>query len=491
MHNLETWFDPQWYLQQYPDVARAGLDPLKHYLNNGIEEGRLPSLLQALAWETTLWEQTAPSDECLQALNELHISTNPVEASYAAFALGRWHAGQGQWLKAASALAVRSQISPRLPAHNGAELLEVEALTRSGQLAMAWEKLGQLRHTAPEFLDSFLATANLLSACAEQFDDAPETVKQAWQVQRLGWINLMWQQAGLDVIQPAQPERSLSLDNLAPAGPLSGAEVFVQDAGTPLVSVIVPAYNAELGLETALRSLAEQTLANAFPGAVEVIVVDDASTDHTADIAEAFAASTPGFRVLRQPENAGAYAARNRALAEARGQCLTVHDADDWSHPRKLEIQWRGLQDNPQWMACNSHWVRCDSQMVFSRWRMEESWIYRNTSSLMFRRVVFERLGYWDQVRVEADTEFYYRIRTAFGPGSTGEVLPGIPLAFGRVVPTALTVMSATHLATQYAGVRADYRKAAFEWHATADGELYLPRQPEQRPFPAPVAILP
>jgi hypothetical protein len=129
---------------------------------------------------------------------------------------------------------------------------------------------------------------------------------------------------------------------------------------------------------------------------------------------------------------------------------------------------------------------------MFSRWRMEEGWVYRNTSSLMFRRKVFDVLGYWDEVRVEADTEYHYRIRAAFGPQVTGEVLPGVPLAFGRVVPTALTVLPKTHLVTQFNGVRAEYRKAAFAWHAQAQApeDLYLSRSADQRAFEAPADIL-
>ncbi|MCA0912776.1 hypothetical protein [Marinobacter nauticus] len=50
----EKWFDPHWYLQQYPDIARAGLNPLEHYLNHGINEGRLPCRLRSLEWDQAL-----------------------------------------------------------------------------------------------------------------------------------------------------------------------------------------------------------------------------------------------------------------------------------------------------------------------------------------------------------------------------------------------------------------------------------------------------
>ncbi|TVT30965.1 glycosyltransferase family 2 protein [Marinobacter vinifirmus] len=488
--NASRWFDPDWYLQQYPDIAQAGLEPLQHYLNHGVKEGRLPCRLASLEWDQALWQQEQAEADCVQALTRLAASENPLEASYAAFALGRWHGWQDNWQEAARVLVARSQQPPRLPAHHGPDLLAVEALTRSGQLAGAWRRLLPLQQAEPEHADVCLAVANLLGAQVQQFEAAPAPVKQAWQNQRLGWINRVWRQAGLEPAQQAGSDQPLTIDNLAAPQPVPALTVEPDDR--PLVSVIIPAYNAESGLRTALNSLVGQTLARAFPGAVEVVVVNDASTDNTAAIADAFAWQNPDVRVIHQTENSGAYAARNRGLAEARGQCITVHDADDWSHPRKLEAQWQALQEHPQWMACNSHWVRCTPDLQFSRWRMEEGWVYRNTSSLMFRRQVFETLGYWDEVRVEADTEYYYRIRAAFGAQATGEVLPGVPLAFGRVVPTALTVLPKTHLITQFKGVRADYRKAAFAWHEQAAGaeQLYMHRNTKNRPFEAPVGIL-
>ncbi len=109
-------------------------------------------------------------------------------------------------------------------------------------------------------------------------------------------------------------------------------------------------------------------------------------------------------------------------------------------------------------------------------------------------REIFEALGYWDRVRVEADTEYCYRIRAAFGNQAIGEVLPGVPLAFGRTVADSLTAVGATHLITQFGGVRGDYREASQAWHRAGTGRperLYLPAEPDERPFAVPEAMLP
>lgn len=476
-------FDPEWYLGRYPDVAQVRMSPLLHFITHGEAEGRLPCELQAHAWDEALWARRVSPEHCLQALETLRETGDLPEASLAGFVAARWHAGQGDWQAAANCLAGRPTGEQALPRHVGPLLLAVEAFGRSGRLAMAWQAMSALQRQAAALADTQLAVANLLAWQGECLPEAPGALQAEWQRQRLAWINSVWKQQGLSTVGLVDTTDAPALDNLR--GPVDDS--MGSDA-SPLVSVIVPVYNAEETLPTALRSLAGQRHV-----ALEVIVVDDASDDTSASVAEAFAERDTRFRVLRQPVNQGAYAARNRGIAEARGDMMTVHDSDDWSHPDKLATQVRGLIRHPDWMACCSHWVRTSPALVFSCWRMEQGWSYRNVSSLMFRRRVFEVLGYWDEVRAEADTEYYYRIRAAFGNQSVGEVLPGVPLAFGRQAENSLTSVGGTHLATQFHGARADYRQASQAWHAQArrPEDLFLPRRPEQRPFEVPVVLLP
>ncbi len=104
------------------------------------------------------------------------------------------------------------------------------------------------------------------------------------------------------------------------------------------VSVVIPTYNsAELVVE-AVRSVLAQTRP-----AAEVLVVDDGSTDDTADQLAAFG---PPVRVIRK-ENGGVSSARNRGVAEASGERIAFLDADDVWHPRKLETQLGVLEAHP------------------------------------------------------------------------------------------------------------------------------------------------
>lgn len=107
----------------------------------------------------------------------------------------------------------------------------------------------------------------------------------------------------------------------------------------PLVSVVIPAYNAEAYLGDCLRSVRAQT--GAFE--LEIIVIDDASTDGTADLASA------QERVLlcRQPVNRGPSSARNDGIGIARGDFVAFIDADDLWPPGKLAAQLAVLQRQP------------------------------------------------------------------------------------------------------------------------------------------------
>lgn len=120
------------------------------------------------------------------------------------------------------------------------------------------------------------------------------------------------------------------------------------------VSVIVPAYNAASTLTRALDSVAAQTV---LPQ--EIIIVDDSSTDATADVAAQWCATHPDLsaRVLRLSRNGGAGTARNAGWAQATGEFIAFLDADDAWHPRKLAIQHGWMARHP-WVAICGH--RCD-----------------------------------------------------------------------------------------------------------------------------------
>ena len=128
-------------------------------------------------------------------------------------------------------------------------------------------------------------------------------------------------------------------------------DLLRQDAGSRVAVETLP---------FALRGLLAQTWTN-----LEVIVVDDMSPDDTVAVAEAIAARDPRVTVLRQPRNQGSYAARNAGLRAASGDYITTHDADDWVHPQKIELQVRHFLERPSAVTCSSSWIRCGADMRF------------------------------------------------------------------------------------------------------------------------------
>jgi glycosyltransferase involved in cell wall biosynthesis len=122
----------------------------------------------------------------------------------------------------------------------------------------------------------------------------------------------------------------------------------------PLVSVVIPSYNAARYVGAAIESVLAQTAAD-----LEVVVVDDGSSDDTERIVRGYG---PKVRYLRQ-QNAGVAAARNHGLAESRGRLVGFLDADDTWLPRKLERQTAALAARPELRACYSAFTAVDHDL--------------------------------------------------------------------------------------------------------------------------------
>lgn len=101
-----------------------------------------------------------------------------------------------------------------------------------------------------------------------------------------------------------------------------------------LVSVIMPAYNAEKYIEEAISSVVSQTYKN-----WELLILDDCSSDRTGEIAELFEKADPRIHLFRNSQNLGAARTRNRGLDLARGEWIALLDCDDVWHEEKLEKQ--------------------------------------------------------------------------------------------------------------------------------------------------------
>ncbi|WP_116473342.1 glycosyltransferase [Zobellella maritima] len=466
-------FDGSAYLLANPDVAAAGMDAWTHYCRYGRAEQRPLQRNRALIYEHHLWRglerQMQP---LLQALLQ-DSEASEQERHAARWALARWAAWQGSWSQVVRILQSYCTSAALSSSGPGAWLLLATALQHTHQPARALTLLQQAQAQLPRETDLLLAQANLLASSAET---------------QLALLNMVFNYHGLAEVD-ANPSATSRLDSLHAGTDLTAAKLPSGVTATgATVTVIIPVHNAADVIGTALRALAEQT----WPY-IELLLVDDASSDNTLAVVHRWLTQHPlppgkTLQVLKQTVNGGAYAARNIGLEQASGAFITTHDSDDWSHPQKIEHQVRTLLAQPNRMASISFLVRATPRLQFGQWRAADRWTERNESSLMLRRAVVAELGCWDEVRVAADTEYLLRIQAAYGTDSVVEVLPQVPLAIGRLVPSSLTQNRNTHLVTQFTGVRKHYIDAACRWHARTcrPQELFLSANPAQRPFAAP-----
>jgi hypothetical protein len=268
----------------------------------------------------------------------------------------------------------------------------------------------------------------------------------------------------------------LRTEKLAPDGNLDD----------PLVSIILAVHNGARWLDYALKSLIAQTWHN-----LDIVVVDDGSEDGTPEVLRGFTERDPRVTVLSHKTSRGLFSSRNTGLDSARGQFVTTHDADDWSHSEKIARQVRQLMDNPSLAANYSQWVRCSSEIYFQMREAAGRYVHVNSNSLMARKEVFTRLGGWDPVRFSADSEFVARVRQVYGRTSVGVVEEG-PLSFGLERPDSLTRSAESHGKSAYAGVRREYREHFEAWHSRnrkSAGTWIVRETHGGRRFPAPLTI--
>ena len=460
-----TFVDKEWYLNTYPDVAAAGVDPVIHFEKHGRFEGRLPCPLPSLPIERDLWANAFSPDNYLKALS-VQAKSDDANAVYACNALVAFYLFQTNYdlaLKYALKLISNLEIASRLCNETVIFLLAFEAAFKSGDTHTAQQLL---RHKRWKKSNAKLLAQQMLAG------DSP----------KLKYLNTIYKKSRLMRVESTL--NGVKFDNLkAVTKAFSFSTLFVQGKDSYKVSIVVPLYNAAESIQVTINSLLAQTWRN-----TEIIIVDDCSTDNSLEVALRYA-SYPNIKIVTNTENIGAYPTRNRGVKLASGDFITVMDADDWAHPQKIEKQVLPLIEQQLLIGTLSHWVRCNENLEFTRLRVDQSWVYRNVSSLMVRASVFDTVGYWDELKASADTEFYLRLIANYGEASLREVYSDVPLSFGRVHGNSLTQSSKTHLVTQFGGPRQEHLAYARLWHANAPKPLYF--DPSAPSFPVPLEMCP
>jgi glycosyltransferase involved in cell wall biosynthesis len=188
------------------------------------------------------------------------------------------------------------------------------------------------------------------------------------------------------------------------------------------VSVLIPCYNAGRWIGETLESVLAQTWPN-----IEIIVVDDGSSDDSVSVVEHFDSSR--IKLIKQ-QNAGAAAARNQAFNESSGEYIQHLDADDLLTPRKIELQLARLANNPRCVA-SAEWARFNddpAEAIFlpdDTWHDLEpvEWLVRSWQDgggmlypalwLVPRQIIMKAGPWLPELSLNDDGEFFTRILLA------------------------------------------------------------------------------
>ena len=256
-----------------------------------------------------------------------------------------------------------------------------------------------------------------------------------------------------------------------------------------LVTVFMSAFNSEDTISYAISSILDQSYEN-----IELIIIDDKSTDQTPRLIEKFAKQDRRIKFQINSKNKGTYANRNVGLELARGKYFTVMDADDYALPERIEKQVENLKNKAtKNIGVLGHWVRVNSEGLFGcRHTWTASYMQPAVATLMFEReLVVEKIGFFDEVRFGADTEYYERMKKAFGQKSVVEI--EVPLCLSAWQESSLTGCPRTGIdfILGTSPIRLKYNESWKQWHSNGQA-LFLKKNSskQDRKFYAPNEML-
>jgi len=193
-----------------------------------------------------------------------------------------------------------------------------------------------------------------------------------------------------------------------------------------LVSVVMPCYNAAPWLDAALESILKQSHVE-----LELLAVDDGSTDATPEILARAARQDPRLRLLGGGANAGIVAALNRGLEEARGAYIARMDADDIALPRRFErqigfMEATGVDLCGSWFTEFGHGIPRGVRWPHGESELRTAMLFQNSichPTLTAKRAVFEKLRYREDYRLAEDYDLYARAYRGFRLANVPEIL--------------------------------------------------------------------
>lgn len=263
-------------------------------------------------------------------------------------------------------------------------------------------------------------------------------------------INRMLLRHNLAPIYSIAEDDSLSVEFLRCDPPPSALEK------SPLVSVIMTVYGRDEYLDVAIDSILNQTHKN-----IELIVVDDCSTDDAYEHVKKRAAEDTRIKAIQVENNGGTYCAKNSAISVAGGEYIAFMDSDDWTHPQRIQRQIQSIHNTKLKAICHSYFRINEFGDIFYK---GIGAIRLACISLLARRSVFEKIGHFDSMRVGADTEFIERIKATYGDDAV--LHHKIPSMFMLNHSSSLTGGGKFHISWRsITGARLEHHSAFKAWH--------------------------
>ncbi len=233
----------------------------------------------------------------------------------------------------------------------------------------------------------------------------------------------------------------------------------------PLVSIVMTTYNVEKYINESIDSILNQTYSN-----LELIIVDDASSDDTVKIVKYY--NDPRISLYQNKKNCGTYYSKNFGVLISRGEYIAIQDSDDISNLNRIKKQVDFLESylSKQFVLCQ--YTRFD---IDGKHLIEPRYAFQSS---MFRAMIFHEIGYFDSVRVAADEEFNDRLILNYGPASRGNI--DELLYFNRYRKESLT--STIKIGSES---RTSYLKSYKTWHILIQKgqNPYLEYPLKKRPF--------
>lgn len=164
--------------------------------------------------------------------------------------------------------------------------------------------------------------------------------------------------------------------------------------GKPLLSVVMPVHNGLPFLDESISSILKQTWSN-----FEFVILDDASTDGSSAALGEWARKDDRIRLFRSETRLGLSGSSNMVMSRARGSIIARMDADDISHPERLQRQWQIMESRPDVVVVGTLCVGIDEKgrqvRPRDRWRLlrRSTYIPFPHGSVMFRRSTFDKVG--------------------------------------------------------------------------------------------------